>query len=246
MNQVLVPLKEIIPAANIEELKTLEEISQIDKSPEWYDSTSPWNWKPATPQFFTYSDYFLDAGQSFQGQIIVDLGCGLHLDNYELARIFEATAYIGVDKYNARDLFDKFQNQTKYEQKEGLKGLREAVSKLSGGLRKLERNKNTLRLRRNLERFLEGSLPNIPSTIVAEDMLDFLKRLPDGSVSVLTGRIDKCMIPETDDDYAQEIESEITRVIHPNGSHISYLSRFENPHIVQHKMDNSYTRFTKQ
>jgi len=243
MNQVLIPLKEIIPTANLEGLKTLEEISKMDKSPNRYDWTSPWNWKPATPQFFTYSDYFLDAGQSFQGQIVVDLGCGLSLSNYQLARIFEATAYVGVDKYNARDLFDKFQNQIVHEQNQAL---RDVEFNLSARLGKLDGDENAKRLGRNLEAFLEGNLPNIPATIVAEDMLDFLKRLPDGSVSILTGRIDKCLITDSDDDYAHEIESEIARAIHPNGSHVSYYSRFEDPQLVSHKMDDDYTRFAKQ
>ncbi len=147
MNLILVQLQRIIPSVNIKGLKTLEEISKLDKYPDWCGWSSSWNWKPATPQFFTYSDYFLDAGQSFQEKVVVDLGAGLHLDNYELARIFRAKAYVRDDKYNARDLFDKFQVQEEYEQKNDF---REVLSKLSEKLGRLGRGKNALRLRKNV------------------------------------------------------------------------------------------------
>ena len=243
MNQTLVPLEKIIPLAKIKRLKKLEGISSMKESHDYCDWTSPWNWKPATPQFFIYSDYFLDAGQSFQKQIIVDLGSGLLLDNYFLARIFNAKSYIAVDKYNAKTLFDNFKNQNEYEQKEGLKNV---ISKLVKRLEKLRDDNNATRLGRNLEKFLKGTLQNIPATIIAEDMLDLLKRLPNDSVSILTGRIDKCMIPETEDDYAHEIESQIARVLHQKGAHISFYSRFEDPLLIKHIIDTYYSRFTKE
>tara|TARA_Y100000034_G_scaffold12616_1_gene13263 strand:- start:216 stop:941 length:726 start_codon:yes stop_codon:yes gene_type:complete len=241
MNPTLIPLERIIPTTNIKGLKKLEEISEMDESPEFCDWTSPWNWKSATPQFFIYPSYFLDAGQAFQEQIIVDLGSGLHLDNYFLAKIFDARSYIAVDKYNARTLFDKFEKQDEQN-----KVLRNDSSKLSERLGKLKDDENTKRLKRNLERLSKGTLSDIPATIIAEDMFNLLKRLPNDSVSILTGRIDKCMIPESENDYAQEIESQISRVLHPKGAHISFYSRFEDPSLIKHEIDMYYSRFTKR
>lgn len=55
--------------------------------------------------------------------------------------------------------------------------------------------------------------------IAPEDMLTFLKRLPDKSVSIFNSGIDDTIIPR---EYAAEVSKEIERVVHPEGVAVSH------------------------
>ena len=56
--------------------------------------------------------------------------------------------------------------------------------------------------------------------VVREDMLTFLKRLPDNSVSILVSGID-CMIIE--EEYGELVAAEIERVLDPNGAFVEWV-----------------------
>ncbi len=58
----------------------------------------------------------------------------------------------------------------------------------------------------------------IPAAIESEDMLSFLRRLPDNSVSIFASGIDRNII--CDNEYLQAVRDEIARVLHPEGAYI--------------------------
>ena len=66
---------------------------------------------------------------------------------------------------------------------------------------------------------------DIPFAAVKEDALDFLKRIPDNSASILT-----CALTGQigiGRKYATVVEKEIARVLDPNGAYISMFSDFD-------------------
>jgi len=68
----------------------------------------------------------------------------------------------------------------------------------------------------------------IPASIANDDMLTFLKRLPDNSVSILTSGIDNIVIKN--EDYISQTSEEIFRTLSPNGAHINLASFNFDPH----------------
>ncbi len=63
------------------------------------------------------------------------------------------------------------------------------------------------------------SLPKtIPTSLAPEGMLEFLRRLPDNSVSILASGIDVSIINEG---YADKVSNEILRVLHPQGAYVN-------------------------
>ena len=64
------------------------------------------------------------------------------------------------------------------------------------------------------------AIRDLPVSIVEADMLDFLKNLPDRSVSLLTCGIntDVLFTPE----YNDNVRKEVYRVLHPEGALFSY------------------------
>ncbi|MBI4145672.1 hypothetical protein HY493_05730 [Candidatus Woesearchaeota archaeon] len=69
----------------------------------------------------------------------------------------------------------------------------------------------------------------IPVAWERQDMLDFLTRLPERSVSVLATGIDVCVIPSFK--HLQRIGEQITRVLHDDGLAITYSSDIEPPRL---------------
>jgi hypothetical protein len=68
----------------------------------------------------------------------------------------------------------------------------------------------------------------IPAIVVKEGMLDFLKRLPDKSVSVMAVAIDHCIITS---EMAVEVSSQIERVLDPMGGFINAMSNVLKPNL---------------
>jgi hypothetical protein len=62
----------------------------------------------------------------------------------------------------------------------------------------------------------------IPAAIEDADMLSFLRRLPDNSVSIFASGIDRNII--CDNEYLDAVRKEIGRVLHPKGAYISHES----------------------
>lgn len=66
----------------------------------------------------------------------------------------------------------------------------------------------------SLDRPYESDKKLVPISIVQDDMLKFLKRLPEGSVSILASGIDAIIF---ESDYLHAVEKEISRVLDPKG-----------------------------
>jgi hypothetical protein len=131
----------------------------------------------------------------FKDQVVVDLGAG-SAEGYYYAALAKAKGYIAVDKY-CRD-----EGQIPYS-----------------FFKFLEEHFSTCFLKK-----LASVVKPIPGVEVSQDMLTFLQRLPDNSVSILTSGIDDCVLPN--DDYRYAVEKEIKRVLDPNGVHINHFSSF--------------------
>ncbi len=69
---------------------------------------------------------------------------------------------------------------------------------------------------------LQGFESFIPYSVEKDHMRNFLRRLPDDSVSILASGIDGAII--SDDGYIDEVASEIRRVLHPGGVFLSHGS----------------------
>ena len=63
----------------------------------------------------------------------------------------------------------------------------------------------------------------IPAAVVRDDALSFLRRLPDGTVSIFAGGLDRQVLPN--DEYAEKLGKEMGRVLHKDGLLIAVASR---------------------
>jgi predicted methyltransferase len=78
---------------------------------------------------------------------------------------------------------------------------------------------------------------DIPLSIIDAHMLEFLAGLPDRSVNILTGGIDRCVMDN--DDYAGHVERQIARVVLPDGAYVSYKSGLLPPGMVHHQFGSA-------
>jgi hypothetical protein len=171
-----------------------------------------------TPDVFELPDFIQYSSEDeqramklFEGQIVIDLGAGTNENGILLSQELRAKAYVGVEPFSHRVLeyFVKNLDET-----------REKKQKNVTSVPKKEFD---------AKRFLT-SLPGfykhrIPYSIVENDMLTFLKRLPDNSVSITMGGIDLTII--RDPEYKKQVMQEIERVLSPQGAFLSYCSRIE-------------------
>jgi len=155
----------------------------------------------------------------FQGQVVVDLGAGLTPSGYQLSELLKAEAYVGVEPFNHGQL------------KSSLKRLESRAEDARGN----DSYHNSPVIGYWSESFF-ASLPGfseyrIPYSVVAGDMLSFLQRLPDNSVSVMMGGIDRCVIG--DQEYRDQVMREIERVLDPKGGFLSESSFPEPSEILE-------------
>jgi len=128
----------------------------------------------------------------FKGQIIVDLGAGVNPSGYLLSHLLKAKAYIAVDfsGYNSARLKEKLEILD--NEQSNSPDLYNYFKSVPG----LYRHK-------------------IPFSIITNDMLTFLKRLPDKSVSIFMGGIGPEII--YDGPYRGRVSAEIERVLDEKG-----------------------------
>jgi len=135
--------------------------------------------------------------EKMKGQVVVDLGSDTSWQGYCLASLFGAKGYIGVDFFTKGEL----EGTTEACLRESLvKRLREVEgidSKINNHIKPQA----------------------IPACIIQGDMLNFLKRLPDGSVSVFAFGISSEIIR-----YGDKLGEEITRVLNEDGGYLEYGS----------------------
>ncbi len=86
---------------------------------------------------------------------------------------------------------------------------------------------------------------HIPVSVVCEDMLKTLRRIPSNSVSLISGVIDE-FVMEDCDNYIIEVGNEINWVLHPFGSYINYGSIFYPRNLnVEEISEEKLTKFFK-
>ncbi len=91
--------------------------------------------------------------------------------------------------------------------------------------------------------------PLIPASLVGEDMLTTLKRIPSNSVSVIASGID-IFIVLGDGDFLREVENEVNRVLDPAGLFLAYHSNLSlnEPSNQEEAWDNDpyMVKYTKK
>jgi len=130
----------------------------------------------------------------FKGQIVVDIGAGPGGWGYLMADRAGAEAYVAVEPVFADELLYRITSI----QNPGL----EPKNPFSTPI------------------VPKHEIKKIPISIVQEDMLSFLRRLPADSVSVLCSGIDKEVISLSGKYYEQKVVNEIVRVVNPNGAYV--------------------------
>ncbi len=145
-------------------------------------------------------DYLAEAKRYFKDQIVVDLGCGTDISMYRVCCISESRAYVGVDKKSAK-----------------------LVKNLNSERAWKKYDRNVIRLDHTIEPKLSHPR-KVPASYANDDILSFLRKLPNDSVSVSACGIDASIEPNSE--RVPQIESEIERVLNPEGAYISLASRF--------------------
>jgi len=237
-------LNEIIEGANVEGLISLEQISKgqnckpLLKGP---DSTNP---KPFAWNFFTISDYLVEAAKFFEGEIVVDLGAGQNIDGYVLSKICGAKSYVAVDHRYTQVLFKKMNMPDKAIGDIEFKKMLRREYKFLGTIPEYDKN-IVERVKTAIDNHLMGNSNDVPLAFAAEDMLTFLKRIPANSVCVLACGIDKIII--SDNKYANQIEKEISRVLSDKGAYLGLCSRFNPKSLIKDKIvsNKTFVKYTK-
>jgi hypothetical protein len=201
----IVPVQQIIPGIDVNGITSTEDIAD-GKSRD-----HPHNIGLANHTIcFRQVEPFITRLEGFRGQVVVDLGAGDTCIAYNSVRNAGARAYIAVEPFFTIGLY--------YD-----------ISKHIQALEKYQRTeiitpeiKETLFLNscgHEYSRFTEkGEKPknmDMLVSIVDDDMLTFLKRLPNNSVSLLVSGIDSNRIIK--DDYQKETAKELTRVLSLQG-----------------------------
>jgi hypothetical protein len=134
-------------------------------------------------------------------QVVVDLGSDTSIVGYDIACLLGAKAYVGVDKYCGGN------GPEGIEEKE----IGPRIKTLLGGDKKIGEL---------IDMVIKPKA--IPASVVKSDMLDFLRRLPDGSVSIFTFGIDDMIIRGRA--HREAIKEEIKRVLSSKGGYLTYKS----------------------
>ena len=237
-------LKEIIEGVNSEGLISLEQISKGQTCKPLLKGADSTNSKPFAWNFFTISDYLIEAAKFFEGEIVIDLGAGQNIDGYVLSKICGAKAYIAVDHKYTSKLFQKINTpQTEMGDIEFKKMLRREY-KFLGTIPEYDKNV-VERVKNAIDGHFLG-LINMPTNLVAEDILTFLKRIPESSVSILACGIDRSIISENK--YANQIEKEIDRVLSNKGAYLGLCSRFNPKSLIKDKIvsNKTFVKYTKK
>lgn len=239
---MIVTLEEIVNGVNVDGLPSLEDIKKGYRSSILCASGDD-NPRLFCYKFFTGADYFIEAAKCFEGKIIVDLGVGERLDGYVLAQVVGARGYVAVESFNISKYYDRLVSSDNHILD---KNLNEILLKCSDFIRSIDDyDKNLVgRLELRIYNYLKEGF-DIPIALVAEDMVSALKRFPNNSVNVLTAGLDKCILWR--EEYAKEVEREISRVVSLPGFYLSMCSRLEPKGMVKDSnfSGNTFEKFSK-
>jgi hypothetical protein len=141
----------------------------------------------------------------FDGEIIVDLGAGDETAGYFLSQVLKGKAYVAVEPFRTEFLVNSF--------------------KMLDSEKPIFFSKNSKKDIKNQK--ITGLYErHIPYSIVKNDMLTFLKRLPDNSVSIIMGGVGTEIID--DFEYRDQVFNEINRVLSAKGG---FLCENSDPRI---------------
>ena len=144
--------------------------------------------------------------ERMKDQIVVDLGSGTSRPGYILASLLGAKGYVGVDQFQKGDL-------SNLTEKEIRSALKETFSRDSTPADAGE-------VEQKIEKHIKPEA--ISASVIKGDMLDFLRRLPDNSVSIFTFGISGEII--IDGKYGKALGEEINRVLNSEGGYLKLES----------------------
>jgi len=137
-----------------------------------------------------------------KGQVVVDLGAGMSGRHaYFLSSLAGAKSYVGVEKNHFSHLKNSLDDKPE--------NLRKSLGNIVGEPQ-------------NYKEMMMEEFKAIPASAVDEDILTFLKRLPDNSVSIIASGIDGYVLPIGE--YREKVKREIERVLNPNGALLAFYS----------------------
>jgi hypothetical protein len=171
-------------------------------------------------KFLNYSSYFMSTAEALHGQVVADLGCGMHLDSHILLDIIGARGHIAIEPWNINEFYQHLTTEP-----QGAEQTNKIIRNMRAYIADIQKydQQQVMYLQERMRQHLSGQAGSIRTALVAEDMLSALRRLPDASVSVLASGIDRCMIGS--DRYAALVEKEIVRVLHPQGALVGMNTR---------------------
>ncbi|MEI7424743.1 MAG: hypothetical protein WCK10_01340 [Candidatus Staskawiczbacteria bacterium] len=153
----------------------------------------------------------------FENQTVVDLGAGSRPSGYLLSQLLGAKAYVGVEICGINTA--------------SLENNSEILNTYIDWVKK----NDVYRLNKCAEIIPDLYASKIPYSIVNQDMLSFLKRLPDNSVSITMGGVGPEIMK--DNEYWKEVFKEVERVLSKNGGFLYYASGPASPDV---KFDVAY------
>ncbi|MDP3883292.1 MAG: hypothetical protein Q8Q48_04565 [Candidatus Staskawiczbacteria bacterium] len=216
----VVPVEQIIPNIKPEsEVKRLENVGYGTN-----DFNDPYILKFFENQIRTAIEYgddedFSNLRERFKNQVIIDLGAGNSKLGYCLSCLLGAKGYVAVDAFYEEG----------YKGPEGMTKLdvEKEIEDLSARYKVSEKEKEVERLR--VKGLVGGiNIETIPASLIKGDMLDFLRRLPDKSVSIFTFGIDNNII--LNQNYGKVLGNEVNRVLSPDGGYIKSNGLFDVVH----------------
>lgn len=213
-----VPVEEIVPGIDFtkfipeKELKILKKERKIGRPQVTENSFLNVFSLKFRQQFsqFKNNEEVREAVKIFQDQIIVDLGAGENGNGYRLAQRMGAKAYIGIEPY--RNLQEDISN------KKNPSTVKKNLELMCKEKLEEEANKGFSFTQEWIDDEIDYYTNKIRFSLSDQDMLAFLKALPDKSVSVMAGGIDENILR---DEKLSAVSDEIKRVLHPNGAFLS-------------------------
>lgn len=165
---------------------------------------------------------------------IVDLGCGPNPFGYFTALAINQGLYLNKSLIEENPKRNRFKGYVGVDKDES--GLGASFQKPK---RLLEEFNKTSKRRK------QGRSILMPASVVYEDMLSFLKRLPDSSVSIMSSGQVHVM---NDHDENSAIEKEMARVLHRDGIAVLYETPFRpsNYKGIKEINDGAPRIYTKQ
>jgi len=147
--------------------------------------------------------------ERFKDKVVVDLGAGDMSWAYFLSVALGSKGYVGVEKFQG----DRLEDTLKHNDAKTMLWYWANISRSSS------LDKISLQDDPEFKKEYEPFCKLIPAAVAKEDILDFLKRLPDDSVNVLTFGVDDMVLPSSQ--YRSAVAKEIERVLNSDGMYIT-------------------------